>query len=90
MFYLTFSSASLKHVLWLQKEIYSHFLFKGHVSKSKRKGSIYNLRFAKKETLEIIKKMYYSCNVVCLSRKRIKIEKALKIEEKQQKIYLIK
>jgi len=90
MFYLTFSSASKNHVLWQQEEIYHHLLVKGHISKSKRLGSIYNLRYAKKETLEIIKKMYYNPKVVCLTRKRVKIEKALKTEKQQQRQYLTK
>jgi hypothetical protein len=90
MFYFTFSSASQIHVLWLQEEIYKCLLIKGYISKSRRKGSIYNLRYAKKEALEIIKKMYYNPEVPCLSRKRTKIEKALEIERKQQKTYLIK
>lgn len=41
----------------------------------------------KKEAMVIIKKMYYNPNVTCLSRKKLKIEKALKIERKQQKTY---
>lgn len=85
MFYLTFSSASLYHIEWLRKEINEHTESTGHISKSRREGSIYNLRYAKKETLVIIKKMYYNRKIVCLSRKRIKIEKALAIEKKQQK-----
>lgn len=87
MFYLTFGSASRTHILWLQEEIYKSLVIKGHISKSQRKGSIYSLRYAKKEAMEIIKKMYYNPNVVCLPRKRIKIEKVLKIEKKQQKKY---
>ncbi len=87
MFYLTFSSASKKHIDWIQKEIYTRLLIKGHISKSKRKGSIYNLRYAKKQALVIIEKMYYNPKVVCLSRKKLKIQKALKIEAKQQKEY---
>jgi len=90
MFYLTFSSASPKHILWLREEIHNYLFVKGHVSKSKRQGSIYNLRYAKREAMEIIKKMYYNSNVVCLSRKRTKIKKALKVENKQQKVYLTK
>lgn len=87
MFYLTFSSASKTHIEWIRKEIYQRLLIKGHISKSERKGSIYNLRYAKKEALEIIKKMYYNPKVICLSRKRTKITKALLIEKKQQKTY---
>lgn len=88
MFYLTFSSASRIHILWLQERIFKFLLIKGHISKSQLKGSIFNLRYAKKEALEIIKKMYYNPDVVCLSRKRMKIEKALEIEKKQQKAYI--
>ncbi len=87
MFYLTFSSASQKHILWLQEEVYIRLLIKGHISKSKREGSIYNLRYAKKETLAIIEKMYYNRSVVCLTRKHLKIKKALNVEIKKQKTY---
>ena len=87
MFYLSFSSANETHILWLQKEIKKLLLIKGHISKSQRKGSIYNLRYAKKETMEVIEKMYYNHSIICLSRKRIKIEKTLKIENKQQRAY---
>src|SRR3989338_11700405 len=70
MFYLTFNSASNAHVLWVQEEIHNWLLVKGHISKSKNKRSIYSLMFAKKESLEIIQKMYYNPEVVCLSRKK--------------------
>ena len=62
----------------------------GHITIVRRKNNYYQLKYAKKEAIEVIKKMYYNQNVVSLSRKRIKIKKALKIEEKQQKIYLTK
>lgn len=88
MFYLTFSSASLKHIEWLRKEINERAESVGHISKSRSKGSIYNLRYAKKEALVIIKKMYYSPNVLCLGRKKEKIQKVLLIEKKQQYLYV--
>ena len=87
MYYLQFSSASLIHIEWIRKEIEYNLSISGHISKPKNSRSIYNLRFAKKEALEIIKKMYYSPRVVSLSRKRIKIKKALNIEQEQQKKY---
>jgi intein-encoded DNA endonuclease-like protein len=87
MFYTSFSSASKKHIDWLQQEIYKRLDILGHISKSKREDSIYNLRYAKEQSLAIIKKMYYNPKVICLSRKRIKIEKALLVEKKQQKMY---
>ena len=89
MFYLTFNSASIKHTSWIQEEINCRLHSRGHISKSKRKGSIYSLRYAKKQALEIIKKMYYNPKVVSLSRKRVKIQKTLKIERIQQKKYAL-
>jgi len=88
MFYLTFNSASYAHILWLREEIYKRLSVDGHISKSKNKGSIFSLRYAKKEAVEIIKKMYYNQQVVSLSRKRLKIKKVLTIEIKQQKEYI--
>ena len=88
MFYLTFSSASLKHIEWLRKEIKEHTNSTGHISKAHNKSSIYNLRYAKKEALVIIKKMYYNFKVLCLKRKREKIQKALLVEKKQQYFYV--
>jgi len=87
MFYLTYSSASLEHIEWLRKEIFKRANLAGHISKAHSESSVYNLRYAKKEALVIIKKMYYSPNVLCLSRKKEKIKKALLVEKKQQKIY---
>lgn len=88
MFYITFSSGSMVHIEWLREEMRSRLNIAGHISKSRQKGSIYNLRYAKKEALEIIQKMYYSPSAISLSRKRIKIEKALAIERKQKLQYL--
>ncbi len=87
MFYVEFVSASRKHIDWLQTELKHMIKVNGHITNSLKNNKCYQLKYAKKEAMEIIKKMYYNPNVICLSRKRIKIEKALKIEEKQQKIY---
>ena len=89
MFYVEFVSASKKHIDWLREELKDFIGVFGHVSKD-GKGSTFQLKYAKREAVEIIKKMYYNSKVVCLSRKRIKIEKALKIEKKQQIKYLKK
>ncbi len=86
MFYLEFASASLKHVEWLQEEIKKRIDVRGHIT-GKKKKVFFQLKYAKKEALEIIKKMYYSPSVVCLSRKKIKIQKALKTEKIQQRKY---
>lgn len=88
MFYLEFISASKRHIDWLQKEIKERLGVSGHVVMDGR-GITFQLKYAKKEALEIIKKMYYSKEVVCLSRKRLKIEKALDVEKKQQARYML-
>lgn len=86
MFYIEFISASKKHILWIQNEIKNRLNITGHITNDGRETTL-QLKYAKKDSLEIIKKMYYNTKVVCLSRKRDKIRKALKIESKQQKIY---
>lgn len=86
MFYLEFGSASLKHILWLQKEIKKRIFVEGHIT-GKKKNVFFQLKYAKKEALEVIKEMYYTRGVICLSRKRLKIKKALEVERKQQRNY---
>lgn len=90
VFYLEFISGSKKHIDWLHVELKNKVNVSGHIAVTSRKNRYYQLKYGKKEAMEIIKKMYYNPNVICLSRKRIKIEKALEIEQKQQKKYLIK
>lgn len=86
MFYIEFISASKNHIDWLQKKINEKIYISGHVTKNSKK-ICYQLKYAKKEAMAIIKKLYYNPGVVCLSRKRKKIEKALEIEKRQQEKY---
>ncbi len=86
MFYLEFISASKKHIDWLREELKCRLNVSGHITKDSR-GRTFQLKYAKREALEVIKKMYYDQKVICLSRKRLKIEKALKINHKQQQTY---
>lgn len=86
MFYVSFVSASKEHILWLQAKNKELFGVGGHITKVKDK-EFYQLRYAKKEGMVIIKKMYYTPSVPCLKRKKEKIQKALLIEKKQQKLY---
>ncbi len=89
MFYIEFVSASKLHIDWIRNEIFEKFAINGHLAKD-GSGSTHQLKYAKKEALVIIKKMYYSPNVLCLSRKKEKIQRALLVEEKQQKKYHLK
>jgi len=86
MFYLEFISASKKHVDWLQKELKSSLGVQGHITKDGR-SITYQLKYAKREALEIIKNMYYDKRVISLSRKRLKIQRALKVNLRQQATY---
>ncbi len=88
MFYLEFISASKKHIDWLCSELNRRIKVIGHTTTSSKKNGCYQLKYAKKESVEIIKKMYYTPKVISLSRKRLKIQKALEVEKKQQKIYV--
>ncbi len=86
MFYLEFISASKKHIDWLRKKLKDKLNVWGHIGKD-GESSTFQLKYAKKEALEIIMKMYYDKKVMCLERKRLKIYKALKINHKQQQTY---
>lgn len=75
MFYLTLASTSPQFLDWIREELRGRISVVGHISKAKD-TSTHQLRYAKKEAVEIIKKMYYNDEVICLSRKREKIQKA--------------
>lgn len=82
MWYLSFTSASPPHVLWLQETIRRLLGPKGHISKvpaSEKRNEIWTLRYAKKESLEVIEAMYLTGCSIHLKRKRLKIERALRI-----------
>jgi hypothetical protein len=79
MFYTIFMSASKKHIEWLREGIESKIKIRGHVSKSAT-DSTFKLKYAKNESLKLLPRLYYNKKAICLPRKRIKIEKALRIE----------
>lgn len=78
MFYTAFASASHSFIDWLRTEIFKKLGIKGHISKN-RNSITEQLKYAKKESLKILGRMYHAPNVICLRRKRLKIEKALSI-----------
>jgi hypothetical protein len=78
MYYLIFLSASKAHVLWIQNKLEIHLGVKGHITTS-RSSCVVQLKYAKRESLVVLRKMYPNKDVVCLSRKRLKIERALGI-----------
>lgn len=78
LFYLQFISASPPHIVWIRETLERLMGVRGHVIASK-KSSVMQLKYAKREALLILKKLYSSPDAVCLSRKRLKIEQALRI-----------
>lgn len=82
MFYTTFVSASKRHIEWIRAEIFKRLKIRGHVTHDGRK-IVYQLKYAKNDSLKLLSKMYYSKRVLCLSRKRLKIERMLSIVRKR-------
>lgn len=82
MFYTEFISASKKHIEWLQNKIDQFLNIKGHITKSGR-NICYQLKYAKKDSLILLSKMYYKNHSTHLNRKYLKIKKALGIIGKQ-------
>jgi hypothetical protein len=79
MFYTAFMSASERHVLWIREEIFQRIGIKGHVTIT-GETPMYQIKYAKGESLKLLPQMYYNTQVVCLSRKRDKIRAALAVE----------
>lgn len=77
MFYTNFASASYEHIAWLQHQIYCKLGVKGHIVTA-RDRSLMQLRYAKTDSLKLLRAMYPYKNVRCLSRKRLKIQKMLR------------
>jgi hypothetical protein len=64
--YLSFVSASLLHVRWLQKKIQYFTNREGFIRKSTR---VYTLTFSKYDTINLLKHIYYRKSIPCLQRK---------------------
>ena len=79
MFYIGFCSASKDFIDWLRSLIYKKWGMGGHVSSSKEKSPCYQLKYSKYEAVELVKKMYYKNDIICLSRKYLKIKESLGI-----------
>lgn len=76
MYYLGFVSSSKQHVEWIRSQLKSLIGVSGHITQDQKK-TVYSLKYAKKEGLQILKRMYNDKNAICLSRKKLKIIEAL-------------
>ncbi|MFH0792196.1 MAG: LAGLIDADG family homing endonuclease [bacterium] len=80
MFYTEFISASKEHIDWVKRMLFEKIKIRGHITRDGGKIT-YQLKYAKIESLKLFPKLYYNENVICLRRKRLKMEKAFKIDD---------
>ncbi len=85
LFYTVFISASRAHIEWLRKEIFLFLRITGHVTKGVN-TSVYCLKFGKKESRRLLKKLYPRGTLMYLKRKRTKVEKALCIDRQHAQV----
>ena len=64
--YTTFSSASLKHIYWLQGKIRGLANIEGFIRHGTR---VFSLTYAKKDSISLCSYLYHSKNIPCLERK---------------------
>jgi intein-encoded DNA endonuclease-like protein len=78
MFYTTFVSASREHISWLREEIFKRLKIRGHITHDGKRTTM-QLKYAKADSLKLLRRMYHAEDAVSLSRKRLKVEKTLGI-----------
>ena len=82
MYYVAFVSASKGFIDWIRSGLRTLIKVEGHMTSSK--GTIWQLRYAKKEANKVIRSMYHSDNLLFLPRKRLKINKIFAMIGEQQ------
>jgi len=77
-FYISFTSASPKFFDWLRVEMNNVLGIKGYLGYN-RNNPYVQLKYSKKEAVVLAKRMYYSKDIPCLRRKRLKIMKSIRV-----------
>ncbi|MCR4277714.1 MAG: hypothetical protein NUV80_00255 [Candidatus Berkelbacteria bacterium] len=75
LLYLTFISASKKHMDWICQEIMDKAGIQGRVTHPSK--SIFQVRFAKYDSMKLFEFIYYMPELPCLTRKRLKFAEAV-------------
>ena len=78
--YTRFTSASKIHMEWIRENIYRFLSIKGHTYQRKPRRpdqttNLWELKFAKKDSIKLLSWLYYNVDVPCLIRKRKIAEK---------------
>lgn len=78
--YVRLVSASRAFLDWIQATIHRVLLMKGSIAVRRREGRspLWTLRYAKSESIELLRRIYYSPTVPCLARKRATAEPFLR------------
>ena len=84
MLYTVFVSASEAFLMWLKGKIYELYGITGKINYSEK--SKYQLKYAKGSSLVLLSKIYYLDKLVCLKRKRFKIDQSLGIIAEQARV----
>lgn len=77
MLYTAFASGSKIFLEWIQNKINELYGINGKITI--HRNSYYQLRYAKNNSVLLLKQIYYQSNIPCLERKRFKINQALDI-----------
>ncbi|MDP3093174.1 MAG: hypothetical protein Q8N16_00215 [bacterium] len=88
--WVRFISASKNHIQWLKENISKLTKLNGHVwerkpSRSYQTTSIWEIKFAKKESIKLLQWLYYKKNLPCLERKRKIALRAMAIISKEKR-----
>lgn len=75
---LSFASASKNFIDWLKKRLTKLYGVSGYFHKG---SGVINLEYVKGDSNKLYEIMYHSPNILCLKRKYIKVENALKKNE---------
>lgn len=91
IFYLGFASASIDFIHWIREEVYQASGLRGHISSSKnRKSMFYQLRYSKYEAIKLSELLYREKRCLKLTRKYLKIQRAIGIIRKLNRKVLTK
>lgn len=85
MFYIYFNSASLSFIKWIRENLKNLLNVWGSISFT---GSIWRIKYAKKESKLIFSKTYYKENLPLLKRKYKKLKTFLETETKNKTLRL--
>jgi hypothetical protein len=79
--YTAFNSTSHDHILWIQNSLAAELHIKGALNswlRRNRRISLWTLRFAKNDSLKLLKWLYYKPSLPCLNRKKEIADKFIK------------